>query len=194
MSERFPTREEAWALLTAHMKSEMLLRHSLAVEAAMRRMAEELGGDPEAWGTAGLLHDIDYEEHPDEHCGHAGAILTAAGCPEPLVRAVLSHGYGICTDVEPLTPMEKALYAVDELTGLVAASALVRPSKSVHDLPVKSVKKKWKDKAFAAGVDRSIIDRGAAMLGMETAALIALAIEGMRRVAPAIGLEGNPEQ
>lgn len=190
MADR-PTRAQAWALLTEHTTSENLLRHALAVEAVMRHLARKRGADEEEWGVIGLVHDVDYERFPDEHCRRAPELLRAAGWPEACVRAVVSHGWGICSDVEPVTDLEKALYAVDELTGLVAAAALVRPSKSVLDLPVKSVKKKWKDKAFAAGADRSVIERGAAMLGVELDELIADAIDGMRAAAKEIGLEGG---
>lgn len=187
-----PTREEAWSVLTEHVQSETLRRHALAVEAVMRHVARKRGEDEEAWGLVGLVHDVDYERFPREHLGHAAQILGGRGWPEELIRAVLSHGWGICSDVEPRTAMEKTLYAVDELTGLVAAAVLVRPSRSVMDLPVKSVQKKWKDKAFAAGVDRSVIERGAAMLGVELDELIGDAIAGMRQVADAIGLAGTP--
>lgn len=186
-----PTREEAWQVLTRHVKSDNLLRHALAVEAVMRHAARKRGEDEELWGAIGLVHDVDYERHPEEHLRHAPAILREAGWAQEHIRAVLAHGWGLCSDVEPRTDLEKTLYAVDELTGLVAAAALVRPSKSVLDLPVKSVKKKWKDKAFAAGVDRSVIERGAAMLGVELSDLIADTIEGMRAVAAELGLEGT---
>ena len=189
--ERMPTRDEAWGLLTEHVSSESLRRHALAVEAVMRHLARKRGADEEEWGVIGLVHDIDYERFPDEHCRRAPELLRAAGWPESHVRAVVSHGWGICSDVEPLTDLEKALYAVDELTGLVAAAALVRPSKSVLDLPVKSVRKKWKDKAFAAGADRSVIEKGAALLGVELDELIGDAIEGMRAAADEIGLRGG---
>ncbi len=186
-----PTRADAWALLTAHVTNETLRRHALAVEAAMRHLARKRGADEELWGAVGLVHDVDYERFPEEHCHRAPELLRAAGWPEPLVRAVVSHGWGICTDVEPVSDLEKALYAVDELTGLVAAAALVRPSRSVLDLEAKSVKKKWKDKAFAAGVDRGVIEKGAALLGVELSELIADVIEGMRREADALGLRGT---
>ncbi|MCM0080539.1 HDIG domain-containing protein [Geomonas sp. Red32] len=187
-----PVREEAWKLLTEYVPSDNLQRHALAVEAVMRYMARKRGEDEETWGLIGLVHDIDYERYPEEHCKKAPAILREHGWPEEMIRAVVSHGWGICSDVEPLTAAEKVLYTIDELTGLVAAAALVRPSKSVLDLPVKSVTKKWKDKAFAAGADRSVIEKGAAMLGMELAELIEDCIEGMRTQAEAIGLKGNP--
>jgi predicted hydrolase (HD superfamily) len=143
------------------------------------------------WGVVGLIHDVDYEEHPDEHLRHAPEMLRGHGWPEEHIRAVASHGWGICTDVEPVSDLEKALFAIDELTGLVAAAALVRPSRSVLDLPVKSVLKKWKDKAFAAGVDRCVIEKGAALMGVPLEELIADTIEGMRTVAADIGLKGN---
>ena len=148
-------------------------------------------GDEELWGVVGLLHDLDYEMYPEEHCLKAESILRERGWPDEIVRAVVSHGWGICTDVEPQSDLEKCLFAVDELTGLVTAAALVRPSRSVLDMKAKSVKKKWKDARFAAGVDRSIIERGAERLGMELGELIEETIAGMRDVAAAIGLEGE---
>jgi putative nucleotidyltransferase with HDIG domain len=186
-----PTREDAWQLLTDYVSSDNLRRHALAVEAVMRYMARKRGEDEEMWGLIGLVHDVDYERYPEEHCARAPEILRSHGWPEEYIRAVVSHGWGICSDVEPLTDLEKMLYTIDELTGLVAAAALVRPSRSVLDLPVKSVLKKWKDKAFAAGADRSIIEKGAALLGMELAGLIGDTIEGMKEQAEAIGLKGN---
>jgi putative nucleotidyltransferase with HDIG domain len=186
-----PTREEAWKILSDHVKSPNLLAHAMAVEAAMRQFARKKGADEELWGVIGLIHDVDYEEHPDEHLRHAPGMLREQGWPEEHIRAVASHGWGICTDVEPVTDLEKTLFAVDELTGLVAAAALVRPSKSVLDLPVKSVLKKWKDKGFAAGVDRSVIEKGAALMGVPLEELIADTIEGMKTVAEEIGLKGN---
>ena len=164
MANATPTRADAWTLLNTYNKSESLIRHALAVEGVMRHMARKYGEDEELWGIVGLIHDLDYEQFPDQHCRKTEEILRQHDWPEPIVRAVISHGYGICTDVEPLSTLEKVLFAVDELTGLVATTALVRPSKSVMDLKAKSVKKKWKDKRFAAGVDRGIIERGAAML------------------------------
>jgi putative nucleotidyltransferase with HDIG domain len=186
-----PTREEAWKLLAEYVPSDNLQRHALAVEAVMRYMARKRGEDEERWGLIGLVHDIDYERHPEEHCKKAPEILRQHGWPEEDIRAVVSHGWGICSDVEPLSTLEKTLYTIDELTGLVAAAALVRPSRSILDLPVKSVLKKWKDKAFAAGADRSVIEKGAAMLGVELADLIADCFEGMKTQAEAIGLQGN---
>ena len=191
MTEQKPTREEAFELLTEYNKSESLIKHALAVEGVMRHFARKMGHDEEMWGIVGLIHDLDYERFPDQHCQKSAEILRARKWPESYIRAVVSHGWGICSDVEPKTEIEKVLYAVDELTGLVATSALVRPSKSVLDLTAKSVKKKWKDKRFAAGVDRTIIDRGAEMLGMDRTELITETILGMRDVADAIGLKGE---
>ena len=191
MDGDLPTRDEAWALLTEFNEADRTRKHALAVEGVMRYMARSRGGDEDTWGLVGLIHDLDFEQFPDRHCAKAREILTERGWPGELVRAVVSHGWGICSDVEPTSDMEKALYAIDELTGLVAAAALVRPSRSVADLTAKSVTKKWKDKRFAAGVDRDVIDKGAAMLGMERADLITEVIEGMREVADAIGLAGE---
>lgn len=186
-----PTREEAFALLKQYNKSDSLIRHGLAVEGVMRYLANKRDGDVEKWGIVGLIHDLDYEQFPEQHCTKAEEILKEHDWPEEYIRAVVSHGWGICSDVEPQTEMEKVLYAIDELTGLVATSALVRPSKSVLDIKAKSVKKKWKDKRFAAGVDRSIIEKGAAMLDVEISELITDTIMGMREVAEEIGLKGN---
>ncbi len=191
MANATPTRADAWTLLNAYNKSESLIRHALAVEGVMRHMARKHGEDEELWGIVGLIHDLDYEQFPDQHCRKTEEILKQNDWPEPIIRAVVSHGYGICTDVAPQSTLEKVLFAVDELTGLVATTALVRPSKSVMDLKAKSVKKKWKDKRFAAGVDRRIIEKGAAMLEVELAELISDTIAGMRDVADAIGLSGT---
>jgi predicted hydrolase (HD superfamily) len=187
-----PTREAALALLKEFNQSESLIKHALAVEAVMRRFARQRGQDEEKWGIVGLVHDLDYEKFPDQHCRKTETILRERHWPEELIRAVVSHGWGICSEVKPESEMEKVLYAVDELTGLVTTSALVRPSRSVLDMEAASVKKKWKDKRFAAGVDRSIIEKGAAMLGMDLAALITETILGMREVAEDIGLKGTP--
>ncbi len=191
MTGHNPTREEAWAILTDHVKNASLLQHALAVEAVMRHIARKIGADDEMWGVIGLIHDLDYEEHPDEHLRHAPEILRSHGWPEEHVRAVLSHGWGMCTDVEPVTDLEKTLFSIDELTGLIAAAALVRPSRSVLDLTVKSVRKKWKDKGFAAGVKREVIEKGAGLLGISIDELIADTIEGMKPGAEQIGLKGN---
>jgi len=186
-----PTREEAFTLLKQYNKSDSLIRHGLAVEGVMRYLAEVRGGDVEKWGIIGLIHDLDYEQFPEQHCTKTEEILRENDWPVEYIRAVVSHGWGICSDVEPKTEMEKVLYAIDELTGLVATSALVRPSKSVLDIKAKSVKKKWKDKRFAAGVDRSIIEKGAEMLDIEMSELITHTIMGMREVAKEIGLQGT---
>jgi len=186
-----PAREDAFALLTEFNESERAVKHALAVEAVMRHVARKKGVDEEQWGIVGLIHDLDFEKFPDEHCTKTGQILRARGWPEELVRAAVSHGWGICSDVEPQTEMEKVLFAVDELSGLVAATALMRPSKSVMDTEVKSVKKKWKQKSFAAGVNREIIQQGADMLGVGLDELIEDTIMGMREVADKIGLAGG---
>ena len=182
------TRDEAMALYNTYNSSDNLLRHALAVEAVMRRFAEELGHDPEYWGIVGLLHDIDYEQYPDQHCQKASELLRSAGVSEDMIHAIVSHGWTICSDVEPEHPMEKVLFTIDELTGLISATALMRPSKSLMDLGVKSVKKKWKTKGFSAGVDREIIAKGVQMLGIDLDRVILLTIEGMRTVAAELDL------
>lgn len=186
-----PTRDGAMALLREYNKNESLIKHALAVEGVMRYMARKHGENEEKWGIVGLVHDLDYEMYPDQHCRKSEEILQNHSWPPEYIRAVVSHGWGICTDVAPQTDMEKILYAIDELTGLVVTTALVRPSRSVMDLKAKSVRKKWKDKRFAAGVDRSIIENGARMLGLELNELITDTIMGMREVAESIGLKGN---
>jgi len=191
MAGNRPTREEALALLKQYNQSEALIKHGLAVEAVMRYCARKRGQDEEQWGVIGLVHDLDYEQFPEQHCHKTEEILREQAWPQEYIRAMLSHGWGICTDVEPQTDLEKTLYAMDELTGLIAATALVRPSRSVLDMAPKSVKKKWKDKAFAAGVNREVIDKGAAMLGVDRSVLIEDAIMGMREAAEEIGLKGN---
>ena len=193
MSDNVPTRDEALELLKQYNKSDSLIKHALAVEGVMRYFARQRGADEEKWGTIGLIHDLDYEQFPDQHCKKTEEILRRNNWPEKYIRAVVSHGWGICTDVKPESELEKVLYTIDELTGLVVTTALVRPSKSVLDLKTKSVKKKWKDKRFAAGVDRSIIEKGAEMLGIELPDLINDTIMGMREVAEEIGLKGNME-
>jgi predicted hydrolase (HD superfamily) len=194
MTSEKPTRDEALVLLQEFNQSEILIRHALAVEAVMRHLAGRFGGDADEWGVVGLIHDVDFERFPDQHLRKAREILADRGWPEKYIRAVLSHGWGICSDVEPVSDMEKALYAIDELTGLVAAAALVRPTKSVMDLTAKSVMKKWNNARFAAGVNRGVIGKGAAMLGMELAVLIDEVIAGMRAVAGEIGLAGQVGQ
>jgi len=193
MGSNVPTREETLNLLKQYNKNESLIKHALAVEGVMRYMARKRGEDEEKWGVIGLIHDLDYEQFPDQHCKKTEEILRENDWPDEYIRAVVSHGWGICTDVKPESEMEIVLYAIDELTGLVVTSALVRPSKSVMDMKTKSVKKKWKQKQFAAGVDRSIIEKGAEMLGVELSELITDTIMGMRDVAAEIGLKGNVE-
>lgn len=190
MSLKVPTREEAYQLLAEYNKSGSLIKHALAVEGVMRYFARKRGEDEEKWGVIGLIHDLDYEQFPEEHCHKSEEILKEKGWPEEYIRAIVSHGWGLCSEVEPQTELEKVLYAIDELTGLVVTTALVRPSKSIMDVKVKSVKKKWKDKRFAAGVDRSIIEKGAQMLGMEVSDLITDTLAGMQEVAEEIGLKG----
>ncbi|MEA1896691.1 MAG: HD domain-containing protein [Bacteroidota bacterium] len=190
--EKIPTREEAWTLFKKYNETESLTRHALSVEAVMRYMARKYDEDEEKWGIIGLVHDLDWEKFPEIHCQKTEEILRSENWPEEYVRAVMSHGWGLVTDVKPKSLLEKVLFTIDELTGLVTTSALVRPSKSVLDMGAKSVKKKWKDKRFAAGVDRSIIEKGAEMLGLELSELIEDTIMGMREVAEEIGLKGNP--
>ena len=193
MTENKPSREEAFSLLKKYNKNDGLIKHALAVEAVMRYFARKLGRDEEKWGVIGLVHDLDYEQFPEQHCHKTEEILAAENWPDEYIRAVMSHGWGICTDVEPRSELEKVLYTVDELTGLVVTTALVRPSKSVMDMKAKSVKKKWKEKSFAAGVNREVIEKGAGMLGVELGELINDVIMGMREVADEISLKGNPE-
>ena len=191
MAEIKPSREEAFSLLKEYNKSEGLIKHALAVEGVMCYFARKMACDEEKWGIIGLIHDLDYEQFPDQHCKKTEEILTDNNWPSEYIRAVVSHGWEICTDVEPQSELEKVLYTIDELVGLVGATALVRPSKSVLDMKAKSVKKKWKDKAFAAGVNRAVITKGAEMLGIELNELISDVIMGMREVADEIGLRGN---
>ncbi len=190
MDAKVPTREDAYSLLKKYNESDSLIKHALAVEGVMRFFARKRGEDEEMWGVIGLAHDLDYGRFPEEHCRKSEEILKENSWPDEYIRAVVSHGWGICADVEPQSDLEKVLYAVDELTGLVATTALVRPSKSVLDLKAKSVKKKWKDKRFAAGVNRAIIEKGVQMLDMELSDLITDTIMGMRGVAEEIGLKG----
>jgi putative nucleotidyltransferase with HDIG domain len=188
MKEHIPTYSEALSLLKEFNKSESLLKHAYAVEGVMRYMARKMDENEQKWGIVGLMHDLDYEGFPDEHCRKSQEILKERGWPEEYIRAIVSHGWGICSDVEPKTNMEKTLYAVDELTGFIRAVAIIRPSKSLSDLEARSVMKKWKDKSFAAGVRRSTIERGAAMMGAELKELVTDAIMGMREVTDKIGL------
>jgi len=185
------TREEAWELLTEFTKSPNLIKHGLAVEAAMRAYARKLGEDEELWGVVGLIHDFDYERYPtaEEHPFRGMEILRERGWPEEIVEAVGSHAN--YSNIPRDTPMKKALYAVDELTGLIVAVALVRPSKDIRDVKVKSVKKKWKDKAFAAGVNRGDVEEGAALLEVDLWEHVDTVLEAMKGSAGELGLDGR---
>lgn len=187
-----PTREEAMALLKKYNQSDALIKHALAVEAVMGYFAEKFGEeDLEKWRVIGLAHDLDYEKHPEEHCIKTKEILTEEGWPDDYIRAIMSHGWKICTDVEPVEKMEKVLYTIDELTGLIVATVLMRPSRSILDLTVSSVKKKYKNKNFAAGVDRNIIEEGSTLLGMDLTELMEETIKGMQAAADELGLRGE---
>jgi putative nucleotidyltransferase with HDIG domain len=191
MPEIIPSRQLAFNLFKTYNKSDSLLKHALSVEGVMRYMARKAGEDEEKWGIIGLIHDLDYEMYPEQHCIMTEKILRENNWPEEYIRAVLSHGWGLASDVKPESLLEKTIYAIDELTGLVATSALVRPSKSVLDMEARSVRKKWNDKKFAAGVDRTVIEKGADMLGVSVDDLITDCIMGMREVAEDIGLKGH---
>jgi putative nucleotidyltransferase with HDIG domain len=188
-------RQAAWELLTEYTKSESLLKHAMAVEAAMRAYAEKLGEDPEMWGIVGLVHDFDYERYPSAEAGHpfkGAEELRAKGYPEYLVKAVLSHAdySGVPRD----TPMEKTLFACDELCGFITAAALIRPTKSVLDLEASSVKKRMKDKAFARNVKREDIVNGAQELGVDLTEHITFVIKAMQGIADELGLRGSVEK
>lgn len=182
------TRAKAWDVLCKYNETLSLRNHGLAVEGVMRFLAQQEGEDVEKWGIVGLLHDVDYEKFPEQHCVKAVELLREEGFSEDVIHAVISHGWDSCTDVMPQEKMEWILYTIDELTGLIGAAALMRPSKSVMDIEVKSVKKKFKDKKFAAGVDRNIILFGCEKLGWELDEAIEKTILGMRTVADDIGL------
>jgi len=188
MEAHIPSREEALSLLKEYNRSESLIKHALAVEGVMRFIARKRGEDEAQWGLIGLIHDLDYEQFPQQHCTKTREILQERGWPDDVIRSAISHGWGICSDVEPQSALEKTLYAIDELAGFVTACALVRPSRSVMDLEPKSVHKKWKQKSFAAGADRSVIENGARMLGVDLDELVSDVIMGMREVAADIGL------
>lgn len=176
------SREAALAALRKYNKEPFHLQHAFTVEGVMRWYAQQLGHGDEAdfWATVGLLHDIDFEQWLEQHCVKAPELLQEAGCGEDLIHAVCSHGYGICCDVEPTEEMEKVLFAADELTGLIGAAALMRPSKSVQDMELKSIKKKFKDRKFAAGCSRDVIITGAERLGWELDELLEKTLEAMR--------------
>ena len=182
------TREEAWALLNEYNKEPFHLRHGETVEGVMRYLAQELGYGDEVdfWGNVGLLHDLDFEQWPEEHCAKVQELMRERDIDERMIHAVASHGYGICCDVEPVEEMEKVLFAADELTGLIGAAARMRPSKSVQDMEVSSLKKKYKDKKFAAGCSRDVINTGAERLGWPIEELMEKTILAMRSCEDAV--------
>nr|WP_320024499.1 HDIG domain-containing metalloprotein [uncultured Acetobacterium sp.] len=184
-------REKALALLKEYNETESLINHGMAVAGVMTHFAKLEQEDPDYWGIVGLLHDLDYEKYPEEHCVKVVEILQANGYDEGFIKSIVSHGYGLCVDVEPTHQMEKILYATDELAGLITACAYMRPSKSVNDLEVKSVKKKFKTQNFAAGVNREVVTKGAEMAGYSLDDLMRETILGMRAVADDIGLGSN---
>ena len=175
-------RKDAIDLLKKYNKEEFHIRHAITVEQVMKYFARKNGEDENFWGVVGLLHDVDYEMYPDEHCKKAPILLKEAGADEKLIHAVCSHAYGICSDVKPEEEMEKILFAVDELTGLIWAAAKMRPSLSTKDMELKSLKKKYKDKKFAAGCSREIIAKGAEQLGWELDELLGQTLEAMQNV------------
>ena len=185
------TKEEAFELLKKYNSERFHIQHGLTVEGVMKWYANDLGygEDAEFWGIVGLLHDIDFEQYPDQHCIKAPELLREAGVGEDMIHAICSHGYELTVDVKPEHEMEKVLYAADELTGLIGAAALMRPSKSVTDMEVKSLKKKYKDKKFAAGCSREVIEKGAEMLGWELTVLWEKTIEAMRSCEADIAAE-----
>lgn len=187
---KMPSREEAWELLTEFNKEEFHLKHARIVEAVMKYFAKELGYEDEIefWGIVGLLHDLDFGMYPEEHCKKSQEIMRERGLDERLIRATASHGYGICVDIKPEHEMEKLLYAVDELTGLIGAVAIMRPSKSTMDLELSSVKKKFKTPKFAAGCSREVIRNGAEMLAWDLDDLIERTILALREVERTTGL------
>jgi predicted hydrolase (HD superfamily) len=190
MIEKQPTREEAFSLLTEYNIQESLIRHGLTVESVMRYFAEKEDEDVEKWGIIGLCHDLDYDRYPDQHCTMTRKILEEKGWPESYIRAIVSHGWEICSDVEPIEYLEKVLFAIDELTGLITACVFVRPSKSILDLTTKSVMKKWHTRAFAAGANRDVITKGATMLGKSVEELVGETIAAMQLAVDTIGLRG----
>ncbi len=188
MSESL-TLERSKEILRKHVTEPHLLLHALAVSAAMGAMADHFGEDREYWRAIGYLHDVDFEKYPETHCKHVRELLEPEGISDEDIRAITSHGWGICNDVEPVTSLEKSLFAVDELTGIIMAAGLMRPT-GIADLEVKSAMKKFKDKRFAAKCDREVILKGCGLLGMDIQALTALVISGMQEEMDALGL--NP--
>jgi len=183
------TREQALALLQKYNKEPFHIQHALTVEGVMRWFAGEQGEDVEFWGLCGLLHDIDFEVYPDQHCQMAPQLLSEVNASEEMVHAICSHGYGLCSDVEPVHVMEKILFAVDELTGLIGAAARMRPSKSVMDMELSSLKKKFKDKKFAAGCSRDVIKQGAEKLGWTLDETLDKTIQAMRSCESSVAEE-----
>ena len=191
MHESKLTRQQALDLLRQYNKEPFHIQHALTVEGVMRWYANELGHSDEAdyWATVGLLHDIDFELYPEQHCQKAPELLAAGGVGEDMIHAICSHGYGICCNIEPQEEMEKVLFAADELTGLIWSAALMRPSKSVQDMELKSLKKKYKDKKFAAGCSRDVIQTGAERLGWELDTLLERTILAMRSCEASVAAE-----
>lgn len=181
-------RQQAYEILTKYTKNKNLVNHGLAVEGAMRHFAALNGQDQDYWGNIGMLHDVDYEMYPTEHLSHTAELLAPYGVSEAEIHAINSHGWGICSDVEPTEYMEKVLFTIDELTGLIVACALVTPEKKLAGVTVESVLKKWKKKDFARGANREIIAKGAEMLGMPLEEVVAETLKGMQAVAQNIGL------
>ena len=183
------TREQALALLQKYNKEAFHIQHALTVEGVMRWFAQENGEDVEFWGLCGLLHDIDFEVYPEEHCKKAPELLAEVNASQEMVHAICSHGYGLCCDVEPVLLMEKIMFTVDELTGLIGAAARMRPSKSVMDMELSSLKKKFKDKKFAAGCSRDVIKQGADMLGWTLDEVLDKTILAMRSCEAQVAAE-----
>ena len=187
------TLKKAMEILSKHVTEEHLFQHALAVSAAMGAMAEHYGADIEHWRAVGYLHDVDYEKYPDEHCLHVEELLEPEGVDDADIRAIKSHGYGQCTDVVPLTDLEKSLFTVDELTGIIVAASLMRPA-GITSLNVKSLMKKFKDKRFAAKCNRAVILQGCEMLGMDISEVAGLCIRGMQTETEALGLDGSEDE
>ena len=188
---QIPSRADAFVLLCEYNRNDSLIRHGLAVEAVMYYFADKAGEDTEKWSVIGLCHDLDYEKYPDQHCTMTRKILEEHNWPESYIRAIVSHGWGLCSDVEPVEYLEKVLFATDELTGLITACVYVRPSKSILDLTTKSVMKKWNTRAFAAGANRDVIAKGAGMLEMKVEELVEETIAAMQKRADELGLKGE---
>lgn len=188
-----PSRQEAQELLYQYTETEALRKHAHQVEVVMEGFAKLFNEDPELWGILGLLHDLDYEKYPDQHCIKVEEILKDKGYDEAFIRSIQSHGYGICSDVDPKSLMEKTLYTIDELTGIINAACLVRPDKSIKDFKLKSLKKKYKDKKFAAGCDRSVIEKGIDMLPLDQDQVFTETIQALKDQAERAGLAGEEE-